>query len=294
MATSERTAPLPPSSGSGRLPLAKILLSLASVLIVIGAWRYWRTPNLERPNSDFAASFHIGIGAAAPPDTRVFLELMPWGQGTTAAIVLGQSKNKSSPETAFRIELGGFLRSITTAGCAHTTAHTCWTGDATMAESESAAAATTLSGTFLPSGFTRIDLSPVSLGAARRGPYRSIYEEIDGVTDSALAYPTRGVEVEIASGVASTQSHYDSFFPSQAYRLYPDGWAWLLPAPGGPIGAQITDVEQEARIQRRAEDAGLIIGLFLALAIQIGYELMTRYLAPGRNAASGTPTGGPG
>jgi len=119
-----------------------------------------------------------------------------------------------------------------------------------------------------------IKTSPL-LGDARNGPYRSLYEEIAPLPfgSKALRYPARGVEVEISTGVGSTQARYDSFFPAQPYRLYPVGWAWLLRAPGGPIGMQVTDTDVEQRLRRRSEIAGLFIGVLLALFVQVAYDL---------------------
>ena len=90
------------------------------------------------------------------------------------------------------------------------------------------------------------------------------------------------MEAEITTGAGSTGARYESFFPVRPYRLYPDGWAWLLRAPGGPIGMQITDNELEQRLRQRSEIAGLFMRVFLALFVQIGYELV-RGLAAARS-----------
>jgi hypothetical protein len=157
-------------------------------------------------------------------------------------------------------------------------------------------ATTVLTGTFVTTGFTAIDTKP-QLGDARNGPYRSFYEEIQPLpsrkTDltgrdlpgdsrrMGLTYPARGVEVEISTGVESNNARYESFFPAQPYRLYADGWAWLIPAPGSPIGMQITDTHAEDALRRRSEIAGLVTGILLALCVQVAYELLRSVLRGG-------------
>jgi hypothetical protein len=144
------------------------------------------------------------------------------------------------------------------------TEHTCTSGDTpvptgTVREFEDGnTGATVITGSFDPGARSYIEFSPVSLGAARNGPYRSFYSEIGMVDDDAAGwgYPKRGIEVEVSSGVESDQARYDSFFPTPPYRLYPDGWAWSIPSPGAPLGVQLVDAEAEDRLRSRSKVAG--------------------------------------
>jgi len=264
---------------------SRAILLRTSVLVVCGVavaflWLPWHSDRLSRPESGFARRISVGIGDGAPPDTRVFLGLDPWNEyrRPTLRLILGQSQESTEQTARFRIEFDGFLIRPESDRCSgFRTPNTCWSGDGMVTESESTQGApvTVVSGTFLPSGFTAIETSPL-LGAAANGPYRSLYEEITALPDPqpGLSYPARGVEIEIFTGVGSDQARYESFFPDQPYRLYPDGWAWLLPEPGGPVGMQITDINLEQRLRRRSDIAGLFMGVFLALFVQIAYELV--------------------
>jgi hypothetical protein len=254
---------------------------------VAGLWFVWHSHELDRPDSSFARSIAIGIGRA-PSDTRVFLNFDPWNtyRRPTLEIVLGQSEVGPKRKVPFRFEFEGFLTAPAQDRCEGTrTANTCWDGDGTVSEAESQRLPeTVIKGTFVTTGFTRIETSPL-LGDAKNGPYRSLYEEIRplSATDS-LRYPTRGVEAEITTDVGSTGARYESFFPVRPYRLYPDGWAWLLPAPGGPIGMQVTDTDLEQRLRRRSEIAGLFMGVLLALFVQVAYDLTRSWASRGAGA----------
>jgi hypothetical protein len=87
-----------------------------------------------------------------------------------------------------------------------------------------------LTGTLTSTEGMYIDMRPL-WGAARYGAYRSYFAEIASLTDregSGFAYPSRGIELEVATSVGSSGVRYEGFFPVQPYRLYPDGWAWLV------------------------------------------------------------------
>ena len=224
---------------------------------VVALWIPWHANGLDRPEANFARRVAVGIGAS-PSDTRVFLDIEPWneGGGPTLQIVLGQSKAGPKRTVPFRFEFEGFLLPPGADNCSgeRRTAHTCWYGDGTVTDFETDGPKTVVRGSFVTTGSTSIETSPL-LGDARNGPYRSLYEEIGPLTppSKALSYPARGVEVEITTGVGSTAARYESFFPAQPYRLYPDGWAWLLPSPGSPIGMQITDTDAEQQLRKRSE-----------------------------------------
>jgi hypothetical protein len=267
---------------ANRKTLIQLVVLGLSVIAVGILWFFWHTPALDRPDSEFAGGIRVGIGKA-PPDTRVFFNFDPWNDtgNPSLGIVLGQSNIGPRRQVTFRIEFDGFLSSPDRDLCPDArTPNTCWTGDGTVQERKQPRNPTTvLRGTFLATGFTRIDTAP-QLGATRNGPYRSIYQEFGLLeTNTKLRYPARGIEAEITTGVGSTGARYEGFFPAQPYGLYADGWAWLLREPGGPIGMQITDNELEQRLRQRSEIAGLFIGVFIALFVQVGYELARSLIA---------------
>ena len=250
---------------------------LLSAVVVGILWRFvWHSGELERPESStFAHSLAVGIGEA-PRDTQVTFSFTPWVEDgtTTLTITLGESNDKQARTVPFRIEIYESLEAPTTCYIySQQTTHTCWGGQgSTVKEFETNDPSTVLSGTFLSNGYTVIQTRPI-LAEARNGPYRSLYAEINPVEATNLEYPPNGVEVEVLSDIASGV-RYESFFPAPPHRLFQSGLAWMLPAPGSPIGIQITDAEREQQLRDRSEVAALLIGLFLALFVQLGLDLV--------------------
>lgn len=261
-----------------RSDLIRVVTIVLAAAAIAALWIPWSNPGLDKPTADFAQTFRVGIGDA-PSDTRVFFNLDPWSPYPAARpirLVLGQSHQTDAASTRFRIEVRGFIAPIPADEClSQRTESTCWDGDGSVTE-QVRESTTILSGEFAPGGFLAIEFGDLRLGASSNGPYRSLLIEFLELEEDAelLAYPTRGIEVEVSTGLENNAARYDSFVPAQPYRFYPAGWAWLLAAPGGPIGVQITDTELEDTLIRRSQISGLFLGLAAALLIQAAYELI--------------------
>jgi hypothetical protein len=278
--------------------VGRVVLLLIAVIAFVVLWgQYWHSSELERPESSgaFANSIAVGIGADAPEDTRVSLRLAPWHeelyQIPKLTITLGQSKEPAKLVN-FRIEIGAFPERPDPCQWERT-AHTCWQGNgSTVTEPETNLVGTTvISGTFVSNGYTMIVTNP-PLGEARNGPYRSLYDHITTLQEGLnLEYPPDGIEVEVSTDVGSRSARYESFFPGQPHRLLPTGWTWLVPAPGSPIGMQVTDVELEQQLRDDSETAALVMGVLLGIFAQVIFNFVSRKPSPPATSAAAPPPG---
>lgn len=258
--------------------LFEAIVALVALVVLVVLAVFWMNGRLTQPESRTGT---IRVGVDSPnDDTRVFFSFDEWTdfERQTLRVVLGQSRSAVMGEARFRIEFRGFLEPVDPASCPdRSSASTCFGGDGSLVERESEPGpGVVLEGEFESTGFFSIHSTPTSAsGASRKGPYRSAFYEflpLDSDGPSRLPYPSRGVEVEFSTDVGLQRVRYDTFFPDQPYRLYPDGWAFLVEEPGGPAGVQFTLIDDETSRQLRSEWMLLFIGVLLAVVVQAAYE----------------------
>lgn len=214
----------------------------------------------------------IGI-TDAPADTRVYFSYLDvFSRRTSLRVVLGQAIVPGPNRVRFRLELDGLnTRDVRLCDQDEQDVSVCGKGDGTVeVASDPGDTSLILTGDFDSHGSFNIDIEGLYLYSRAEGPYRLFQQEFLPFEDEPVSeyrFPARGVEVKPAVDIDPSNRRYDSVTPDP-HRLYPDGWAFLVEHPGGPVDVRVTDVAGEVRLKRRRDLYGLFTGIFSALAAE--------------------------
>jgi hypothetical protein len=262
--------------------------ALAAGLAVV-TWQFWKStdPTLVPPNPTVVS---VGV-SDGPADTRVFFSYDPtFSNPTSLQIVLGQALAPGPEQVRYRIEFAGLgtaraldlpreVPACTESPSVALGLTVCLgegfegasDGTAEVVSDPDTSGDLVLVGEFSSHGETFIDITGLYLGTTAKGPYRLFQQDFRPLDDEAVSdlhFPARGVEVEPALDFENSANwRYDSVTPDP-YRLYADGWAFLVQSPGGPVDLQVTDIDAEARMERRRDLSSLFTGIFIGLAAE--------------------------
>jgi hypothetical protein len=236
----------------------------------------------------------VKVGVSdGPADTRVFFSHgTTFSDPTSLRIVLGQALAPGPEQVRYRIEFAGTgtarevegLNGTEVPACSDSPpapfALTICLGEGFEGPSDGTAEVVVsdpdtpgelvLVGEFSSHGETFIDIEGLHLGTTAKGPYRLFQQDFRPLEDEAVSdlhFPAGGVEVEPHIDIDSGNWRYDSVTPDP-YRLYPNGWSFLIQHPGSPVDIRVTDVDEEARNRSQRDLSSLATGIFVGLAAE--------------------------